>query len=296
MSLDNKDKLFRKVSIDRLSSPEQLDQSLIVITPKSWILLLASALIAAVIILWLFYGVIPVKLSGSGIIIGKKGIYGIQHLASGMIDDLVVDNGQLVRKGDLIGIIDQPELKILLENKTGKDKKALEETYKIHSEIRTKYSGRIIEVIKTKGDYINPGDYIMRMEIIEKNEQELISLLYILARDGKKIKKDMIVELELSTVKTEENGFLFGRVDTVSEFPASQKGMERILGNKNLVDELSSMGSVVEVKVILEKNEIDNTYKWSSKNPHNIVLKSGTLCNANIIIEYKSPISMLLGR
>ncbi len=44
--------VFRKVSLERLSSPEQLDQLLRVTSPKSWISFIGVASIIVIAILW----------------------------------------------------------------------------------------------------------------------------------------------------------------------------------------------------------------------------------------------------
>ena len=61
--------IFRKVSLARLSSPEQLDLMLRVTTPKTWIALLALWLILGAAILWGVAGRVATKAEGSGVVI-----------------------------------------------------------------------------------------------------------------------------------------------------------------------------------------------------------------------------------
>ena len=61
--------LFRKASLERLSSPEQLDALMHVTQPTGWVALLAAAVILGAAILWGFVGSLPVKVVGRGILI-----------------------------------------------------------------------------------------------------------------------------------------------------------------------------------------------------------------------------------
>lgn len=69
MADDSKTSIFRKESLERLSSPEQLDQLMQVVNAKSWMPLatLGSLLLLAVI--WSIFGRIPVTAIGKGALV-----------------------------------------------------------------------------------------------------------------------------------------------------------------------------------------------------------------------------------
>jgi HlyD family secretion protein len=50
--------IFRKVSLERLSSPEQLDRTLTVTPTRSWIALLELLLLLGLAVAWGFEGVV----------------------------------------------------------------------------------------------------------------------------------------------------------------------------------------------------------------------------------------------
>ncbi len=60
--------LFRKESIDRMQSPEKIDEYIRVSTPRVWILAAALSLIVAGVLIWGFVGSIPKTVSASGVI------------------------------------------------------------------------------------------------------------------------------------------------------------------------------------------------------------------------------------
>jgi HlyD family secretion protein len=102
--------LFRKVALDKLSSPEQLDQLITVTTPRAWYALIAIGCILATSVLWGILGNIPTKVNGQGVIANSFGIYNIVNTGSGQIADIRVAVGDHVKKGDVVARIDQPQL------------------------------------------------------------------------------------------------------------------------------------------------------------------------------------------
>lgn len=102
--------LFRKVALDKLSSPEQLDQLITVTTPKAWFALLALACILATSVLWGVFGSIPTRVNGQGVIANSFGIYNIVNSSSGQISDIRVVVGDHVKKGAVVARIDQPQM------------------------------------------------------------------------------------------------------------------------------------------------------------------------------------------
>lgn len=102
--------LFRKVALDRLSSPDQLDQLITVTTPKSWFALIAIGCILATSALWGIFGSIPTKVNGQGVIANSFGIYNIVNSSPGQITDIRVDTGDRVKKGQVVARMDHPQL------------------------------------------------------------------------------------------------------------------------------------------------------------------------------------------
>lgn len=69
MDNDSQDSIFRKESLERLSSPEQLDQLMQIVNPRSWLSLTALGSLVMLAIAWSIFGRIPVTASGKGILV-----------------------------------------------------------------------------------------------------------------------------------------------------------------------------------------------------------------------------------
>jgi len=102
---------FRKSALDKISSPEQLDQLMQFVNPRSWIILIAVLLMIVTGLVWGFVGVIRDSIDGRGILVQTGGIYDIVSTSSGQVQDILFKEADSVEEGDVIAIITQPELK-----------------------------------------------------------------------------------------------------------------------------------------------------------------------------------------
>ena len=108
--MENREGLFRKTSLERLSSPEQLDQLMQITTPKSWIALSALGVMLVFAILWSIFGKIPTNVNGVGVLIRPGGVFSVESRGSGPIIEYYVHTGEQVQKGQKVAHIDQPDI------------------------------------------------------------------------------------------------------------------------------------------------------------------------------------------
>ena len=111
--MDNK--VFRKVSLDRLSSPEQLDHVMQVTNPRGWLALAAVGALLVTAIGWGIAGSLSEKVSGSGILLKSGGVFEVASPAEGRVTDVSVSVGDSVTEGQVVAWIAQPELAARLQ-------------------------------------------------------------------------------------------------------------------------------------------------------------------------------------
>jgi HlyD family secretion protein len=102
--------IFRKVALERLSSPEQLDAVMQVTRPRSWIGLGGMLLLVATVIIWGFVGSIPTKVQAQGVLIRPGGVFDVFAVGAGPITELMVGVGDEVQPGQVLARVDQPDL------------------------------------------------------------------------------------------------------------------------------------------------------------------------------------------
>lgn len=106
--MDNR--IFRKVALDRLASPEQLDQTLRVTDARGWIALSAVGLLLAAALVWSVTGTLPHKVAGAGMLVKSGGVLEVVAPAEGRVSDVAVEVGESVTEGQVVARVAQPAL------------------------------------------------------------------------------------------------------------------------------------------------------------------------------------------
>ena len=102
--------IFRKVSLERLSSPEQLDQMVQVTDPKGWLALAGLGALLLATVGWGIWGSIPTEAEGAGILLRQGGVSDLVSAASGQVQEVLVRVGDVIEKGQPVARIQQDAL------------------------------------------------------------------------------------------------------------------------------------------------------------------------------------------
>jgi len=406
--------VFRKVSLDRLSSPEQLDQLMQVTDARGWIILSAFSIALATAVLWGFLGSVTHDVPCSGMLVKSGGVFEVSALSNGRITDLAVRVGDMVTEGQVVARMSQPELAdkllearaVVTELKTQHEEivahgsqdvalqtrllaqqratltqtitaaqrsaKAYRETdelqaklvqeglltrqtelatrhqldqteqqigdgqsqlaqiavheqelrarhedevsasrtkiaaqervvavlergIKSNAEVVSQHTGRILEIIADQGTLVGAGDPIVTLDLMGRTVKELEVVLYVPSSYGKQIQVGMTAYVSPSTVKREEFGLMVGRVTYVSDYPATSRGMLRILKNDKLLASLVGSDSPYEVHAdLLVDEHTFSGYRWSSSQGPPLKIQSGTRAAAYVTVASRRPIEMVI--
>lgn len=112
--------LFRQESLERLSSPERLDQLMKVVSPKDWLPLATLGSLVGIALIWSIFGRIPITVSGQGVLIYPRRVVPLQSASSGQIKELTVTVGERVKQGDIIATVELPETQKQLQQQREK--------------------------------------------------------------------------------------------------------------------------------------------------------------------------------
>lgn len=154
--------------------------------------------------------------------------------------------------------------------------------------------GRVNEIFKAPGAFLRLGEAIVNLETYSPDDNFYVSS-YFSPDQGKRIKPGMTMLVAPSVARREEFGVVIGEVVSVSAFPASPRGMMHILENEKLVELLSKNGPPIKVRAKLVKDDDSiSGFKWSSGKGAPIKLQSGTMCQAEVVVEEQHPISLLI--
>lgn len=403
--------IFRKVALERLSSPEQLDQLLQVTNPRGWLALGALGALLLASLVWAVFGSIPTEAGGEGILLRQGGVTSLVAAEQGQVEEVLVSVGDVIEKGQVVARVRQQELLRQIQDSrdkladvrseyndllryvgeqgrlrdrdlaqqranleqsiralekevelardqvaaqrdllkdglvtkqtflaseqhlndaqsrlaaarldlNGLELKRLDAAQQIDQQLETRqaqirdlelelrerqarlaesarvvssHAGRVLELLADRGDVVTPGTPILNLELTSK---DLMAVLFIPASAGKRVQPGMRVRVSPSTVKREEFGSMIGKVVWAAEFPSTQKGMTRVLGNEALVAKLMEQGPPIQVNVALDRDASTPTgYRWSSSTGPNLSISSGTLATGAVVVREERPIRLIL--
>lgn len=103
-------RLFRKEALERLSSPERLDLLMQVVSPKGWVALACLGTGILLVILWSVVGRLPVTVNAKAVFARPHEVASLQAMGGGRVRELKVRVGDAVKAGDVLAIVEQPEL------------------------------------------------------------------------------------------------------------------------------------------------------------------------------------------
>jgi HlyD family secretion protein len=165
--------------------------------------------------------------------------------------------------------------------------------------VQSSYAGQVAELKLNAGEVVERGMSLLTI-IPDVTIQDaassapLVATIFVSPADGKKVRPGMMVEIIPATVRREENGYAVGRVSAVSQVPATQEGMLRVLKNRQLVQSLSTSGAPFEVRVELDADKTTKTgLRWSSSRGPDASLTSGTPCQAEVVTKLEPALQIL---
>jgi HlyD family secretion protein len=112
-----KKEIFRSVALERLSSPEQLDQLMQVTTPRGWLLLLGMGALLLTALVWGVLGSVPERIAGQGILIRSGGVLEVEASGDGRVTDVAVRVGDVVSEGQVVARIQRQDLVLRIQQK-----------------------------------------------------------------------------------------------------------------------------------------------------------------------------------
>lgn len=268
--------IFRQVALERLSSPEQLDQLMRVTTPRGWLALLALIGLIVTVAAWSISDTIPTEVLGRGILIRGGRLLSVVAPAPGQVEALDVRVGDLVQPGQVIARV-RPLA-------AAEGQRA--------AEIASAYGGRVVAVGAVQGGIVEAGGALVTLE---DAVQPLEAVVYMPAANAKNVQPGMEVQVSPTNVSRQEYGFLRGRVRSVAAFPSTFQSMMLVMANDQLVSEFLADGTPIEIRVDLEPDPlVSSGYRWSSPAGPPLAIDSGTLCVTTITLSEQRPINLVL--
>ena len=103
------DQIFRAEALENIAAPEDLNTLFKPATFRKKTLNITMGVFFLALLLWLFFGSLPLTIDGRGIIMNRKGLFTIEAKADGIVKQIFVKQGNFVDKGQLVMRLSDPE-------------------------------------------------------------------------------------------------------------------------------------------------------------------------------------------
>ncbi len=265
--------LYRKSSLEKLSSPEQLDKAIVVSSPLSWIVIVGVFGIIVAVIVWSIIGRVPVVVEATGIITAPENISSIYSDNSGELVAMHKTKGDNIQVGDVIATIN-------IQNG-------------VTADIVSRQSGVLTKLLAVEEDEVFPGMEIARVTPYTEKEQMLTCYMGLM--DADKLDIGMEVLIYPVSSDTQNLGYMEAEIINIGEYAANISNMSYVIGYDNLLQEqFIENGPVVAISCEIASGEDGSGYLWSVDTEENISIKNGTFANVKIILEEYAPITRII--
>jgi HlyD family secretion protein len=261
-------RIFRKTSLERLSSPEQLDVIMHVTGPKRWLALAGLFLILGVAIVWGYAGTINTKVSGTGIIVRTGTVLNVVTSGSGLVTNISVNLGDLVKANQVVARVSEPAMleKIRLARAAVDEARARRErdffVRKQGAQLQVEALGRdqvnaqreiqeLQEQARIAAEQIGVDDQLLSKGLITRqqtlqDQQKLVGINGQIESLKAKIKR---IEADQYTARTDPERFDEEMQARIAELQRNLTGLEREMEiNSSVVSPYE--GQVIEMKAV----------------------------------------------
>lgn len=219
--MDNNNKeLFRKVALERLSSPDKLDQMIQVVSSKAWLVMTTVLFLTLALIVWSIVGKINIKVNAEGVLLRSGGVFNVYSLVSGQVTDIAIRPGEEVKRGDVIARLMTPALSselYLLNQRLDDQKVSFENEVKQFDLLQA----QLEEKIKNLKERLEQRNILFSKGLITKEKvlQTSNDLQAQIAELGtltikRKEAKNKLEELEDKIQSLDEERFRVSRIDS----------------------------------------------------------------------------------
>lgn len=262
---------YRPQALERLESPEGLDDVASVTDSKAWMAVLAVAVAIAVLAAWGVFGRVPQVVTVPGVLV-RAGAESVARAKSpGSVRELQIRVGDRLDVGDVV---------LTVATRDG-DVEVVEASS----------GGTVQEVTVAVGESVDAGTVVARI-LDTRSEAPLEAVAYVDGITASQLGGATDVTVQPASVDPTEYGSLEGTVGFVSTLPASVDSMATTLQSEALADSLLRAAGGVAYLVVVE---FDDPPRWTNDDPPPFLLADSTLADVSGVVTSKRPISLLFG-
>ena len=177
-------------------------------------------------------------------------------------------------------------------DEAGRRVNTLEEALEYTSRILAPVAGEVKEMRALQGARMRSGQTVLTLE---SRGVGIEAVIFLSPSHGSRVKVGMPVRIAPSNAPREEYGTVTGHVVSISNFPLSFEAIQASVRNEGLARSFMERGPPYEAIVRLERDAATASgYRWTSGKGVSVVLASGTTLTADVTIEFRRPIEIVI--
>jgi multidrug resistance efflux pump len=261
--------IFRKSSLEKMTTPEELDELLQVNSVRTWLLFAAICVVIAGMLLWGFFGVITHEAGGFGIIRIHELPREVVSQGQGQVDSVFCKTGDKVAEGQKLLTI----------------RRLQEQTI---TPVMAPFSGEVTGINVREGSFITTGApllEIVRSQGVKDVAPEVI--FFMKEQEIPKLREGMVVTMEVVKAEVPPE-FLSGKINFIAGYPASRNAILKYFPDDEQSLELDKY-EFHEVRASLDIGQ--DTLAVTDRS----LLRSlnGLTCRVKVTVSRQSPASFL---
>ena len=301
----NSSQIFQQKALDELKRPEKAGAIFSITTSTGWIALAAVGIALFSVLVWAFFGVMAEQVVGYGVITDDSGVTNISPISGGRIVEMRYKTGDVVRKGDVVAVIEQTQLEQQvylnaeqahaatsyddMRARTAQLASAKEELQH-QGQVISPYDGIVTSQRMREGQIVQAGAPIYDVDVTES--QDMVGIVFVPALTGNKLKPGSVIQVSPGAIDSSLYGSLVGKVIELSPYPVNSDRVVYWTGNKEFANWILQKcgGAIMEVRVELTRdNDSNSGYLWTTLEGPKETITEGMTCTATAIVDRKSP-------
>ena len=241
----------------------QLNENIKVMSSSSVLLLCTILFLILSIVIWLFAGTVTEKAHIRGVVFPDRGTSDVCLPKSGVVRSIFVQKGQEVHAGQHIALV------------------SVGDSYSVV----TSSADGLVFSCKQDNEPFEAFEPVVSLISDSGTDGTVMLLAYSDLMNLKDIEVGQEVQVWPSNEKTDEVGYVRGKVAKVSHYPAERSETERKIKDQEYINELIPEGvTSFEIMVSLDTDPDDpSLLDWTFDKAYHPDMSVGTLCDAIVI-------------
>lgn len=271
--------LFRRRALERVSSPEQLDQVVRAALPLQWVALIALLVVVAGAVAWSAIATVPTTVPGPGIYLPVGGLHPASTPVAGTVTSLpALSVGNQVSAGQTLATVTAP---------AAQGAPGAPPTYGVLAPL----DGVVVNVYHLSGTYEGAGQTV---GVIEPSGRPLVVYSYVDDLKAPALHRGTEAQVSFAGGIGATYGFAKGVVASVSPYPVDPATVQALTANTSLADVARGLGPIREVIVDLTPSSTPSGLAWARGQGPPGKLPAGLGIDMTFVVGSHHPISNVI--